>query len=88
MSSDQSQRPGVIEPLWCSYAASVLPADAPAFQVMETRRAFYAGAGAGLVGVASLLREDGVTEEMGFSAVEAMFAEVRRFKEAVQRGDA
>jgi hypothetical protein len=35
---------GRFEKQWRSYRARVVPADAPAVQVVECRRAFYAGA--------------------------------------------
>jgi DnaJ-class molecular chaperone len=39
-----------IKEAWTSYARDVLPPDCPAIQLVETRRAFYAGA-VGLIGI-------------------------------------
>lgn len=42
------RRTGSIASHWTSYAAEVVPSDASAVQIQETRRAFYAGARAGM----------------------------------------
>lgn len=63
---------------WESYRAGVVPFDAPAVQVRETRKAFYAGAWAALNLLLELGR-DSLSEDEGARALEALHEECRAF---------
>lgn len=69
---------------WRSYRGEVLPRNAPAVQVRETRRAFYAGAAAwfGLMLRAADQPGDEPTE-VELSRVDALNAELEAFGKAI-----
>lgn len=76
--------------LWQSYAARVLPPDAPPVQRQETRRAFYAGAGAVLSGVLlGLVESPGPAEadtEADTQAINELLEELDAFARDVAAG--
>lgn len=71
---------------WQSYADNVLPKDAPTVQRIETRRAFYAGAGAFF----GLMTGDvcDVSDDAGVAMIENWRQELAAFNAAVQAGSA
>lgn len=70
---------------WESYRREVVPGDAPAVQVQECRRAFYAGAKATL-GVLLVIGDDAVGEDDGVAIIEALHEESRAFMRDVLQG--
>jgi hypothetical protein len=62
-----------------SYRCAVMPKDAPAVQVEECRRAFYAGSYALLLNVAYNIGDDSTDEEDGIRQLEALKAECETF---------
>jgi hypothetical protein len=72
---------------WNSYRRGVLPADAPAVQVQELRRAFYSGA----VSAFAIYRDigdDSVSEEEGLQRLTDLQDELNDFPKAVREGRA
>ena len=71
---------------WKSYRQKVMPADASAVQVSETRRGFYAG------GYAMLLlfkhMPDGLSEDEGVEYLKRLEAECLEFVAKIQIGEA
>jgi hypothetical protein len=67
-----------------SYRQHVIPQDAPAVQVEEYRRAFYAGSYALLLNIAANIGDDSTSEEDGIVQLEALKAECEIF--AASRG--
>lgn len=65
--------------MWASYRRDVLPADAPDVQVLECKRAFYAG----MVAVYTVLTfgvgSDSVTEEAGMEYLARLGSDLRAF---------
>jgi hypothetical protein len=72
---------------WETYEREVVPAFAPPTQLIETRRAFYAGFAAAL-GIVYELGDDGVTEEQAVAALSALAKECERFTDDVREGRA
>lgn len=70
---------GKLAELWESYAARVLPQNASAIQVQECRRAFYAGAGALLAAIASVLGPGDEPTEDDLRAITAIQVELNAF---------
>lgn len=74
----------LVEMGWWSYAERILPKDAPRVQMVECRRAFYAGAAhlfeALTNGVADLSEEDGM------KVMQAVHDEFERFVRDVTGG--
>jgi hypothetical protein len=73
---------------WESYRRTVLPATAPAIQLQESRRAFYAGAEMLMCAILRSLdpSPDAVASDMALIA--ALDAELRQFATDVQQGRA
>lgn len=61
------------------YRADVIPAAAPAVQVEECRRAFYAGSYAMLINLAESIGDDSTDEEEGVAMLEALKVECETF---------
>lgn len=72
---------------WESYRREVLPANAPAVQVQECRRAFYAGVKATLA-VLLEIGDDSVSEDQGVELIERLHDECRVFTADVLEGRA
>lgn len=67
---------------FATYRAKVLPADAPAIQVTECQRAFYAGAYFLLMNVAYNIGDESTPEEQGIEELEKLKAECEAFAAA------
>ena len=76
-----------INELWISYMDEVLPKDAPAVQIQESKRAFVAGA-RGVIGILLAIGDDSVSEEQGVDIIEALHQECRAFVKDVLEGRA
>lgn len=74
--------------LWQSYVDDVLPKNAGAVQRRETRRAFYAGAGAILGAVVSGLSEDPEPTNEDVRALDTLHEELHAFARDVAAGKA
>jgi hypothetical protein len=71
-----------IADMFASYRAGVIPDDAPAIQVDECRRAFYAGSYALLMAVANTIGDDAIGENEGVEILESLQAECEAFATA------
>lgn len=65
-----------------SYMREVIPVNAPAVQIVECKRAFFAGAHAVLSQVIKFGDEE-VSENVGVEGLERMRQELLKFKDAV-----
>ncbi len=72
--------------LWESFRA-ILPPDAPAMQVIETRRAFYAAC-CGMLSIMRAIGNDDVSEEVGVAHLESMARELVAFQDDLRAGRA
>jgi hypothetical protein len=63
---------------WASYRESVMDADAPALQVLETQMGFYAGASV-MFKLMATIGEDEVPEEIGMEAISRVKAELASY---------
>lgn len=75
----------VIADLWASYRR-VLPSDAHATQVIETRRAFYAGAFALLEALDNILEPGLEPTEKDIESLESIHRELQEFVKSVEAG--
>lgn len=73
---------------WDSFARAVLPADAPAVQRQEMRRAFYAGAQGIMFGVIAALAPDSEPTTEDLKVMENLQTELNDFAESVKAGRA
>lgn len=64
---------------WQTYKSKVIPRDAPAIQMVECKRAFFAGAGA-VLEIVSRPQPDAASMLSCTRAVEGMTAEHRQFR--------
>lgn len=72
--------------IWDSYRA-ILPPNASRTQVVETKRAFYAGAAA-FFDLMSNAAAGSPTDEAGAAAIEAIYQEAVAFAQSVAAGEA
>lgn len=72
---------------WQSYKREVLPSNAPAVQVQECRRAFYAGALAAFTTYQEL-GDDSVSEDEGVKVLADLIEELSDFGRFVREGRA
>lgn len=73
---------------WDSYAKDVLPKGAPMVQRVETRRAFYAGAGAMFSCVAGGLDADHEPTDLDVAYMESLHQELIQFSRDIATGAA
>ncbi len=71
---------------WESFHAAVIPYDAPAVQIVEMRRAFFAGVNAMLAEM-SAIAGSGVSEEAGVIRLEEINRELTDFSRGVSAGE-
>jgi hypothetical protein len=76
-----------IQEQWSSFAALVVPKDAPAVQVTEMRRAFYAGAEA-MMRINCAIGERRISEEAGMQILDGCMDEMKRFALQIAQGTA
>ena len=79
--------PSVAE-MWATYARGILPRTAGPTQIIETRRAFYAGCFAMQTAYVVGVGDDSVSEDEGEAYMISLHAELTRFFEDVKRGRA
>lgn len=72
---------------WESYRDAVIPKDAPEVQLIETRRAFYAGCWSMMTSFREI-GTDAVTEAAGVEYMESLYHEFREFNSLVKGGAA
>ncbi len=68
-----------IQQAWDSYLRDVVPVGAPAVQITESKRAFFAGALAAFT-VYTDVAPDDVSEEEGVARLEALYQELEAYK--------
>lgn len=73
---------------WDDYRARVLPRMCSAVQVVETRRAFYAGASALMQNLVRGLEGGTEPTEKDLATVDALGEEIQAFARAIQDGEA
>ncbi len=76
-----------IQEQWESFAALVVPKDAPPVQRQEMRRAFYAGAEA-MTRIQFAVGDKAMSEDAGVQVLEGCHDELRRFARQVAQGKA
>lgn len=79
------QRAEVLKSLWLTYKA-ILPNTAGATQIIETRRAFYAGADALFRSLLVSLDEDHEPTEADLMKMDDIDAELRQFAVDIRNG--
>lgn len=73
---------------WASYAADVMPANAPEVQRVETRRAFYAGAGAMFGCMTGGLDANHEPTDLDVAYIESIHQELKQFSRDIAKGTA
>jgi hypothetical protein len=76
----------MLKQAWLSYLAAVLPPNAPSAQVIETRRAFYAGAQALMTGILGALDPGIEPTEQDIEIMTGVQAELKTFCDQVRSG--
>lgn len=76
-----------IQEQWNSFAALVVPKDAPPVQQREMRRAFYAGAEA-MTRIHFAIGDKTMSVDAGIQVLEGCHDELRRFAHQVAQGKA
>lgn len=74
-----------IESLWQTYKV-VLPKDAGATQIIETRRAFYAGAGGLFEYVCNMMEPGTEATDNDLKKMDEIHAEIHEFVDLVKNG--
>ncbi len=78
----------IIATAWEGYATRVIPSEAPTVQRVESRRAFYAGAGAMLGGMLSGMTSGDEPEDADMDMMDGLQAELDQFTADVVAGKA
>jgi hypothetical protein len=76
----------LIEKCWLSYREAVIPSNAPSVQLIESRRAFYAGAQGLLQTVMGILDPGSEATEADLQTMSLIEAELKRFAAKVKVG--
>jgi hypothetical protein len=76
----------LIEKAWLSYHSAVIPRDAPEVQIVESRRAFYAGAHSLLTTILGILEPGAEATEGDLRTMDLIQAELLRFNAQVKAG--
>jgi hypothetical protein len=79
-------KPFTLAATWDLYRSTIIPPDAPTVQVMETRRAFYAGAEAVVRGVLTALDPDEDPTEADLKTMARIDEELVEFGKLIERG--
>jgi hypothetical protein len=86
--AEKPAAPGTMAWTWQNYMRNVMPPDAPALQVQETRRGFYAGA-QGLLGIVmKFLDPDTEPTDADLERFSKVVDELQRFADDVMAGKA
>lgn len=78
---------GNIEKLWQSYKSNVIAANASDIQLIEMRRAFYAGVTA-LKSILDSIAEEDIPEDHGVIIIQGIDIELNNFTDLVKNGRA
>lgn len=81
------RNPALMRTAWLGYRREVIPPDAPEVQVTESRRAFYAGAGALFSLLLVVLDPGEEPTEHDLDRVTGLYDELKEFNRAVARGE-
>jgi hypothetical protein len=73
---------------WASYAERVIPAHAPRVQMLECKRAFYAGAAAMVDAIMRGLSEGDEPTDDDLASMDRLIAELTKFGQDVKAGRA
>jgi hypothetical protein len=76
----------LIREAWLSYRDQVIPRNAGSTQLMESRRAFYAGANALLTSIMGALDPESEPTEADFSVMQDIQSELDEFVKQVKAG--
>lgn len=76
-----------IQQEWESFRDEVIPDDAPNIQIIEMRRAFYAGAQA-VLNLQIAITGPEISEDAGAAIIEGWHDELRIFADQVRKGKA
>lgn len=68
-----------LEEYWNGYLETVIPPDAHASQVIESRRCFYVGAAAMMNTMLEISENDSIDEEAGAKIMDARLEEIQEF---------
>lgn len=83
---DKTRQVGIVASIWESYASEVLPRDCHATQVIETRRAFYAGAHGLLTEIMAQMSHGVEVTEADVRKLQDIMAELDTFMMSVVAG--
>jgi hypothetical protein len=87
--STRATRPSdVIGAAWREYRTLVIPLEAPPIQARESRRAFYAGANAMLVGIIKMLDPGDDVTNADLARMDSIQAELEQFARDIAEGRA
>ncbi len=75
----------IIENHWQSFRERVIPADAPEVQIVESRRAFYAGA---IIVFGEVNRVNGMSEDAGCAHMSSLDDEIKQYARDLMDGKA
>lgn len=75
-----------IQAAWESYKAQVVPKDASKTQVIETRRAFYAGCQT-ILGITFNIGDESISQDAGVQMIETLHLECGLFLKGIKSGD-
>lgn len=78
----------VIEKSWLSYRTECIHAEAGQLQLIESRRAFYAGARALLTAITDILEPGEEATDADIAMLEAIHVELNDFMDALKAGKA
>jgi hypothetical protein len=85
--SSRSTRPSdVIGAAWREYRTMVIPLEASPIQILESQRAFYAGANALLVGVIKILDPGADVTDADLARLDAIYMELKQFARDILEG--
>ena len=76
----------LIEKSWLSYRQSVIPKNAGPTQLIESRRAFYAGAQGLFTILVTILEPGQEATDADLATMDGIDAELKRFLDAVKAG--
>jgi len=76
----------LIEEAWLSYREAVIPKDAGSTQLIESRRAFYAGAHGLFTAIMMILEPGSEATDADLRTMTSIDGELRRFNSQVKAG--
>lgn len=79
---------GVLEKEWIDYRMLIMPAEVPDIQAVETRNAFYSGAGCLFYAIMNILDEDREPTEHDLAVMDGIHKEIEGFVDEKKAEDA